>query len=272
MKRVAKLVLMCAWVLAGCAGNPEPRQPPLRVTAENASRQAVSAALGGRWESAVESWHEAVLAYQSIDDWEGQGRARLGLSQAWARLGNVDQAQGSIAGMDGHVLFSSLLRARAAYQQALLALPDNPAVSTQKVKLSRELCGPSCGFAVALDNLDARLALLRADLGEARRFAGRALEFAGGLSAERSHAHRLLAELDLRDGELKQARMHLEAALVDDRHLAEPQWLLDDYRLLKKIARESGDDVLLREATLRLDSLCKATRLPDCVLVGEGGP
>lgn len=272
MKRIRNLLLIGCCLLAGCAGNPEPTPPPLRVVADNASRQAVAAATAGRWENAAGAWREALRAYQSIDDWSGQGRARLGLSQTLARLGYPDLARNSIDGMVEQALFPDMMRVRAAYQQALLILHDDPAVSWRWLLLARSLCGVECALSVQFDNLGARLSLILGDLIEAQRLASLALKQAEDLPAERAHAHRLLAELALRDRALSLARIHLESALADDRLLAEPQWLLDDYLLLERLANQLGDNRLLQEVVLRQKSLCAAESLQGCVASGAGNP
>ena len=254
--RLQNLLLIGCCLLAGCAVSPEPAVPALRLAADNSSRQAVAAATAGRWESAAQAWREALSAYQSIDDWGGQGRARLGLSQALSRLGHSGPSQNVIAGVPEQALFPGVIRTRAAYQQALLLLSADMQAAWQRLSLARSLCADECALSVQFDNLGARLSMLRGDLREAQRLAALALQQAEDLPAERAHANRLLAELALRDGAINPARTYLESALKDDRLLAEPQWLLDDYLLQEKLAKALGDDRLLEDAISRQKSLC----------------
>lgn len=263
-------ILICLFtlLLAACAGNPPERIPALRLSAEAANRAAVSAAQALRWENAVASWREALAAYQAMDDWQGQGRARLGLGQAYARLERDDQARSYLEGMPELTLFSDVQRASAAYQLALLEVSE-PNRAQALLDAARQNCGKNCALSVQFDNLGARLAVARDDWESVRTLAQRALDAAGSLPAERAHAHRLLGEAALAANSPLVAKGHLEAALLDDRHLAEPEWLLEDYRLLEKTATLSVDDRLVQEARIRQKSICAAARLSSCL--GQSG-
>lgn len=267
-----KLLLTGCCLLTACAGTPAPKPPTLRQAAEQAHRTALAAATAGRWQSAEQSWREALTAYQAIDEWAGQGWARLGLAQAHARLDRDDLALGALDGMAEQALFALPLRARAAYQQALLLVASERTLAQNRLAKARELCTKPCVLSVQFDNLEARLALQSGERIKAQRLARQALTGAGGLPAERAHAHRLLAELALLDGGFAASLGHIEAALADDRKLAEPQWLLDDYRLLEKLAARMGDEKLFEEARLRQSSLCSGARLPDCEAARAGKP
>lgn len=255
------LPITLAVLLVACAGDPPPVVPPLRTSAENAHRAAISAARALRWENAIAAWQEALVGYQAVDDWTGQGRARLGLAQAYVRDAKPVQANQVLVGMTEQTLYPASLRAQAAYQQALLVDAAGALVWLDK---SRQLCVADCAIGPQLDNLAARLALGRGDHATAAQAANRALANASQLPAERSHARRLLAELALAQNAAPQAKIHLDEALKIDRQLAEPDWLLDDYRLLARIAAALDDAALVREAKTRLASLCQAAGLTAC--------
>ncbi len=267
MRKIVAEFLVVLLVLTGCVEAPRVI-PPLRKDAESASRDAVAAAQSGRWEHSIDAWRKALMRYQSIDDWAGQGRARLGLAQAYARTGHSDQARLSVEAMVSQLIFPETLRARAAYQLALLSLEDVPA-GRHWLAIARSLCGQPCGWLAQFDNLDARFALMRDEYLEAKQFALKALRQAGELPAERAYAHRMLAELALldRDGEL--ARLHLESALLEDRKLAEPKWLLDDYLLQERLAKEFGDEKMRQESITRRISICYA--IPESCLASDAG-
>lgn len=250
------LPMLLVAVLAACAGDPPPLVPPLRVSTENSHRAAISAARALRWENAIAAWKDALAGYQAMDDWTGQGRARLGLAQAYVRDAKLTQAGEVLAGMAEQILYPSSLRAQAAYQQALLADAARAEVLLER---SRQLCTADCKLAPQLDNLAARLALRRGDHVAAMQLASRALTNSGLVPAEQSHARRMLAEIALSQNGAQQAKAHLDEALKIDRQLAEPAWLLDDYRLLARVAAALGDAALAREAQVRLTSLCQAT-------------
>ena len=260
-----------ALLLTACAGDPPERVPVLRVVAENANRTAIVAAQSLRWESAVESWREALVGYQAMDDWQGQGRARLGLGHAYVRLGRIELARQYLEEMPEQALFSDLHRASAAYQLALLEV-SRAGQGQPLLDAARRLCGQHCPLAAQLDNLAARLAAGRGDWAGVNRWARSALDAAESLPGERAHAHRLLAEAALVGNAPQAARAHLDAALVDDRRLAEPEWLLEDYRLLERVAVSLSDDALARDAQVRQKSLCAAVRLPVCSKLVGGSP
>lgn len=262
MMRTLSLLLLL--VLAGCAGDPPPSVPPMRKAAESANRSAVIAAQAQHWGVALESWREALTAYQAIDDWVGQGRARLGMAQAYARTDRNDLAEKTLLVMPDQDLFVATQRAQAAYQLALLVAGKNEALAQARLESARQLCTSDCMLQPQLDNLAARLALQKSDYSAVVVHAGLALAGAKNLPAERAYSHRLLAEAALGRDMPQQAKVELEAALVDDRLLAEPMWLQEDYRLLVRVAQRLGDPLLQRDAELRLESVCTAAGLPDC--------
>lgn len=258
-------------MLTACAGSPPARVAALRLSTEGANRTAVSAAQALRWENAVASWREALAGYQAMDDWQGQGRARLGLGQAYARLGRDDLARSNLEAVLESAIFSGAQRASAAYQLALLDVSHHDR-ARELLDAARQYCGKDCPLAVQFDNLDARLAAGRGDWESVKRLAQRALNAAGSMPAERSHAHRLLGEAALAGNSPLVAREHLKAALLDDRQLAEPEWLFEDYRLLEKTAALLADDLLMQEAQMRQKSICAAARIPGCSGQSGGAP
>lgn len=262
MQRI--LVCLCVLLLMGCASEPLAPVPALRVLAENANRAAISAARSMHWESAAVSWREALTAYQAIDDWEGQGRARLGLADVLARLGRKTEAENNLFYMTGQGAFSRLLRARAHYQLALLAAEKDREQAGRWLAEARQLCAPDCAHVSSFDNLEARLSAARADWGMVERLTTGVLARHEVVAAERSHALRLLAETQFERGELVTARASIIQALTLDRELAEPEWLLEDYTLLGRIAAAIGDGVEQKDAAARIASLCRGAKLAGC--------
>lgn len=268
-----RIFLIClVLLLAACASEPPARIAPLRLAADNANRTAVAAANLQRWENAVDAWREALLAYQSMDDWAGQGRARLGLAQAYARLNQIPAAISMLVDMPEQSLFPAGLRAQAAYQLALLALPGNAALAQTRLDSAIQLCGKDCALTSQFANLAGRLAALRADWVAVQQHAGRALSSAQQLPAERAHANRLLAEAALAQAAPQQAKVRIDAALVDDRVRADPQSLLDDYRVLALVAQALNDKALSQEVAVRQQSLCAAQRSAACSELSQQKP
>ncbi|SMC24741.1 hypothetical protein SAMN02745857_01945 [Andreprevotia lacus DSM 23236] len=249
------MLLPATLLLAACGGAPLAPKPARLQAAEAAVLAANRATQSGADADASHYWREAWQAYASIDDWGGQGEARLGLANSLVRQGERDEAVRILASMRGNELFSADLRARATYQQALLQLAT-PDLAKASLAQARALCGAACGWVARLDNLQARLAVQGGDYAGAGALLTRVLAAPGLPGGERAHALRLMAEVALHDGALADARQRIDAAIVLDRQLAEPAYLVDDYVFLRRYAAAAGDEVLRTEAGQRLQSLC----------------
>jgi len=246
MKRFFALLLLA---LIGCASEPVKPVSSLRQSADVAAREAVAAGAKRQWEEAGEAWREALASYQSIDDWLGQGRARLGWAGALARQHRGSDALALLQPMVDEPAFIPAQRAQAAYQIALIES------SGDWLARARVLCGERCAIAAQLDNLEARFALRAGAWDRAGQLANQALK-SGAQWAEEAHARRILAEVALQRSDWLRARREIDAALHLDRIVAEPAWLLDDYALLLRLAQATGDAVLEREARLRQERIC----------------
>ncbi|WP_297573818.1 hypothetical protein [uncultured Deefgea sp.] len=248
--------LFCA-VLTACGTAPVVTSPA-RIFAERSHRMALQAIQDGRIESAEGEWQQALRGYQAIDDWRGQGMARLGLAQASQRLGRGVQAEQALMPMLQEGEFLPDQQAQAALQLAQLAVRQDLPRAEQLLAQARLNCAAPCFLVVQMDNLAAQLALARGDASAAAQFAAQALDGAKELPAERAFSRRLLAEVALQQGRWHDAESQLMQAIDSDRNSAEPIWLLDDYRLLLRIAKEKGDIALQKKAQAHLGSLCAA--------------
>ncbi|GAA5785750.1 hypothetical protein [Chitiniphilus shinanonensis] len=250
--------------LAGCASEPKVEKPSRLQLAESALRAGNRAFAAERYQDAAMSWQDAMDAYRSIDDWAGQGEARLGLALAFSRQNETAAARNVLLGLPEQQLFPQPLRARAAYQLALLAARDNAAEAGDRLTQARTLCAAPCALTPQLDNLQARLAL-PADPARAETLVRGVLDgMPDAPPLERAHAWRLLAEARLLAGDAAGARDALLQAVAIDRERANSVYLGDDFALLVKVARALGDATLLAEAEARFASLCAATRVPAC--------
>ncbi|UXY14319.1 hypothetical protein N8I74_13460 [Chitiniphilus purpureus] len=254
-------------MLLGCGASGPKAEKPARVRLAEAAMQAGNRAYAAeRYQDAAASWQSAFDAYRSIDDWRGQGEARLGLAQAFARQQQRAAARNVLLDMPGQGLFAQAQRVRAAYQLALLAIADDAQEAAGRLAQARALCTAPCVIAVQLDNLAARLAL-PTDPGAAERLAQAVLAQGEDVPAvERAAALRLIAQARLQRGEPAAARAPLEAAIALDRVLAEPGFLADDLRLLVQVAQALNDGALLHEATTRLAGVCAGQRIPECTV------
>jgi len=257
MKYLIALLLMA---LLGCTNGPVKSVSFLRQSADAAARNAVAAGSKRQWEEAGEAWRDALAAYQSIDDWVGQGRSRLGLAAVLAQQNRQVEAVALLQIMVDASTFIPAQRAQAAYQIGLMES------SGDWIARARAFCGQHCAIAAQLDNFEARLAARAGAWDHAGRLANRALK-SGGAWAEEAHAHRILAEVALQQLDWLRARGEIDAAIRLDRELGEPFFLLDDYTLLLRIAQAMGDAALEREARLRRESICAGLGAQACLAV-----
>ncbi|WP_051710520.1 hypothetical protein [Andreprevotia chitinilytica] len=271
LKRLLPVYLL---LLAACGSAPVEQKPARVQLAEAAVLAANRSTQVGADQDAVAYWQDALDAYASIDHWAGQGEARLGLAQGLARLARRDEAHKVLAGMPEEHLYPDEVRARAAYQQALLLIDRNQpdtgeadrvarlTSARERLGVARQLCGAACGWSPRLDNVEAKL-----EIGAGHD--ERAAQILGGLlarndvpSGERAHALRLSAEVALRAGDAEAAKKSINEALVLDRQLAEPAYLIDDYLVLRQAL--SADAAAQAEVDKRLDALCSVFAGPPC--------
>jgi tetratricopeptide (TPR) repeat protein len=254
-------VFACVLLLAACSSAPEVVKSPARIQAELAHRNALQAIRDGRIESAEFEWHSALLAYQAIDDWSGQGMARLGLAQIQLRLGQLEAAEQVLAPMLAIKVFPAAQRSQAALQMAQLLLqmvaPDLVRAKAYLAQAGAE-CAQPCPIAAQILNVGAKIALRDGDLLAASAAAQQGLALAQTNRAELAFSQRILAEVSLKQGDFAAAVVWLDQAIVLDRQSAEPLWLLDDYRLMLDIAKQSGDLALRQRADVHLTALCAA--------------
>ncbi|MBB5190037.1 hypothetical protein HNQ50_000747 [Silvimonas terrae] len=259
------LLLLAAGALVACSSAPTPPTPAMTVAtqARTAMASANRAGHQQRWEDAAVQWQIALTLFQSADDWNGQGEARLGLANAQARLHQSQQVISTLSAMNSP-LFSKAQRAQATYQLALLAMPDAHA-ATALLQQSQTLCGADCAIAPQLSNLAARIRLQQGDAAGALQLANAVLAQGDALPvAERAHALRLIAQSHLVQGQPAAGWQTLQQGLALDRTLANPAWLADDFALQLELARALADQSLQADAQARLTSVCATTDAPAC--------
>lgn len=252
--RLGLLLLLSG--LVACSSAPQELKSPVRMQAELAHRNALQAIRDGRFESAALEWHSALLAYQSIDDWQGQGMARLGLAQIQSRLGEHRAVEQVLAPILASTAFGMAQQTQAALQMAQLVQLDDTDRAAEYLRVAKASCARPCRFEVQILNLQAKMALRAGNLAQASSSAEQALGLSASNRAEAAFSQRILAEAALLQQQYATALTWLEQAIVLDRQSAEPLWLLDNYRLMREIARQSGDAPLLERAEVHLSSLC----------------
>lgn len=245
-------------LLVACSATPEKIKSPARIQAELAHRNALQAIRDGRIESAEFEWRAALQAYQAIDDWQGQGMARLGLAQVQIRQGEKQQAEQVLMPMLTLPAFVLAHQSQAAMQMAQLVQQQDPVRAKEFLRLASDTCASPCPVAAQILNVGAKIALREEHFDSAGAAAQQALSLAAGNIAELAFSQRILAEVALKQREFTVALSWLEQVIVLDRKSAEPLWLLDDYRLMFEIGKQSGDSALQARAEVHLSSLCGA--------------
>ncbi|XZG68850.1 hypothetical protein ACTSKR_09300 [Chitinibacteraceae bacterium HSL-7] len=255
-----KWLVIPVLLLTACASTPPEPPPPALARADYENGLAADAFRRARYVPAAQHWRAAARIYQSVDRWESRGAAQLSAALALSRLGLVSQAEELIAPMPDEVRFPVDLRVQAAWQLALLSAREDPSRSAKWLAQSRGLCALPCALQDGLDNLGARLALPQDPAG-AHTLADAVLARGERVSvAERAHAYRLRAEAALLLGDVVQAASDIRRALDLDRRLADSVALLDDYRLLVRIAAAVGDADGARDAEQRAAAIADARR------------
>ncbi|WP_410498418.1 hypothetical protein [Chitinibacter sp. S2-10] len=252
------MLTLLAVGLTACSSAPKPEIPSLRMAVQLSHEKALKAIRAGYAADAALLWQDALLRYQALDDWGGQGMARLGLAQSQYKLGEFEAAKQTLRVMPEQNLFATEHRSQASLQLAQLYLTE-PQLARQHLALSEQLCAQPCRLQWSQSNLAAQIAVAEKDWEQVLRVSAAVLNGAPAEEkAERAHAYRLQAQALLMQQQAEAALPNIDSALVLDRELARPDWLLDDYRLRLAIAQNLGDAALLADCEQKIASLCAA--------------
>ena len=229
--------------LVACAAAP-PAPNPAQQAAQNASQAAARALARGDLPQARGQYEAALLAAESVEDFQLAGVALLNLALVQARAGDLS---GGHARLDRVLAapqrFGPAMLARASTRKALLYLdaPDLDAALTW-ADAAQAACATPCELGASLANLRAHVALQRGDATLAAQWAGRAVASATAPAAvaEQANALRLLgrarSQLKLHD----EAGQSLAQALAIDQRLGLPERVALDlvYAAENELARD----------------------------------
>lgn len=263
MKSSLVLIVLGFMLLTGCANSTKQDIPALRISAEVSHGKALKAIHAGDVEGAALWWSQALLQYQALDDWPGQGMARLGLAQAQHKAGQVDRAIQTLKPMVAQSGFMVAQRAQAHLQLAQLWLSDdqNAGVAAMHLAQSEQLCAAPCQMRWAQINVAAKIALLNEDWPRVMQLTVSVLAGAAeGEEMEIAHSHQLQAQAQLAQLQLAGALYSIDQALALDRKLARPDWLLADYRVRLQIVQLLSDREQITLTEQKISSLCEALR------------
>lgn len=257
-------ILLLTWLVTACSSNPVAPTPAVLAQARAEVVAANRVTQRHEWGSAIAHWQLAVHLYASVDDWGGQGEARLGLANAYAMHGQRDLARDTLTGMPDQPLFSQAQRTQVAYQLALLALPDSNAALAY-LKQAQALCARQCALVAQLANLEARIQLAQGNAATALSLAQTVLARPDSIpESERAHAWRLVAESKLQLADSAGGWLALQQALIIDRKMAVSEYLADDLALQKRLGKAMPDKAVEDDAQMRLQSLCAAVPARAC--------
>lgn len=234
---ITPLICAALFLIAGCSTTrPTPQDEQQRRIAD-LNERALASVEKGRSSDAdkllQESWRLATL----LDDRAMQVVTLLNQSRLARRAQHlqdarvfIDKAQ-QISGQQGPLF------ADVAQEQALLALATGDLTEAQRwaTDAYRTEQGAQLGRRL---NLLARVALLKGERNEARRYAEQALadNNSAGQELERANALRLLGIIATQTGDWTQAEEQLRAALELDRQQAAPAKIAADLEALAELA------------------------------------
>lgn len=233
-------VLASASLLAGCIGSG-PVRPPLEQQAEDLNRRGLEQFAQGETSRAVDSFRQALLIEQSVENEDGMAVNWLNLSLAYQRLGQMPLAE---AALDAVLL--DRLRTFPPARLAELALRKSTLATARKdwteatfwLDESVRHCPGRCAIAARQHNLRAHHALARGEPDAALTAALAARRASRKDEAELANALRLAGAAHLALEDRAAASDALHAALEIDKRLRRSDKIHDDLRLL---ARASAD-------------------------------
>lgn len=267
IKYLKRMTVCCAsLLLLACVSSPKEPIPPLRIEAQANHQKALKAIHRGDVQGGLVSWQQAVQQYQALDDWAGQGAARLGLAQAQQKLAQYQQAMSTLAPLiELAEQFPSELLAQAWLQRAQIQLALHQlesdqaqfAAAEQSLAESKRYCAAPCPLRWVQQNMAVQLAALQQDWRQVLVLTTDLLQQAPASEvAEIAHAYRLQAQAQLALLQHLSALKSIDMALEYDRQLARPDWLLADYRLRLQIVRAAQDDGQIKSTEQKIASLC----------------
>jgi hypothetical protein len=266
MMKYSKLMAVCcaSVILLGCATSPKEPIPPLRIEAQSNHQKALRAIRQGDLQAGLTNWQLAIRQYQALDDWAGQGAARLGLAQAQQKLALHQEAKTTLAPLlEQPAQFTPEQLAQAWLQLAQIELAKNPVeknqflAATQALAESKRLCAAPCDLRWVQQNVAGQLAALQQDWQQLAALSADLLQQAPATErAEIAHAYRLQAQAQLALQQHAVALKSIDMALDLDRQLARPDWLLADYRLRLQIVRAAQDVGQIKSTEQKIASLC----------------
>jgi tetratricopeptide (TPR) repeat protein len=260
-------IILFALILTSCAGAPPEPQNARLAQAADYNRRGEAALEHGDYRRALAYYREALRIDLSIEHAEGIAINSINLARAHQLAGETALAHQAL----DDVLGANALRlapeftAAARLRKALLYQSEGKlADASAWAERSEALCKDAvCAWRGTLLNLQARLALARADAPAAHALAERALAInrtrTGG--KEMANSLRLQAEANIQQRQFAAALAPLGEALALDKRLGLPDRIEADLALMAEAHAGAGNAEQAREFRLRAASVNKR-RMP----------
>lgn len=231
----AELVLIPMLLLAACASEPRPVDPPLLKAAYETEGDGAKRYQRGELALAERRFTEAMRRFVAIDDAAGRERNRLHIARTRLALG---RSAAALELLDAAPTASESVAADLLRAQAQLALRQTDAAQVALDRAAR-LCTEPCREAAGVQLLRGRIALARGQSMDAvtAAEASRKLLHEETEPVELANAWRLLAAAHLAAGATEAALAAAGSALALDRKLALPEKIARDWLLFGDIHR-----------------------------------
>lgn len=237
-----------ALLLAACGSAP-PQQNRAQHSASTLAQAGARAWARGDAAQARALYERALMAAESVEDFDLAGAMLLNLALVQGAAGDLAGAQARVDRIvAAPALYGDTLVARAATRKALLYLdaPDLDAALTW-VRRAQAACAAPCALDATLANLRAHVALQRGDARGALQWATQAVARSDDGSAERANAWRLSGQAQRAMGQGDAAAGALAQALAIDRRLGSSDRIALDLTASAENEAARGDGAAARE-------------------------
>lgn len=232
--------LLAVLLLASC-GSASQRPPVALEQAQAADKSAHRAMREGDLVRARELFAQSLALQQSLDNLAGSATALINLATVSHRLDDDAAALRLLDRIlaDGALSYPAELRAAAAFRKAVIfADTGRPVEAETALALAAKECAQPCKLRPGMDNLRARLALLKGELAAALELAKQAM--AGAEKEELANARRISAAAEAALGLHDAALGHYQAALELDKEQGLSARIAEDLNGIAQALRQLG--------------------------------
>jgi len=247
------VVLALILSVASCGSAP-PRQPVAVEKAKRADHEAHRALRDGDLNRARELFNLSMHYQMSLDNRSASATAAINLALVSHKQGDDNAAVGLLDGIlaDSSVQLPAELRAAAAFRKSIILTDMSKLAEAESALQSAyQECNKQCLFVSGMNNLRARLALLKGDFAVALSAASAVIN-SGAEKEEVANARRICAASESALGHQEPALAHYQAALELDKELALSPRIAEDLHgiasVLLKLGRTTEAELFLKRA------------------------